>query len=67
MRAQLDAILHHHAMAVATALDLLACEWRSERLARIVDRLDGLGAPAQALDQVYAQLTPARSLGELAV
>jgi hypothetical protein len=24
--------LHHHALAVWVALDLLACEWRSERI-----------------------------------
>jgi hypothetical protein len=55
-RRQLDAILHHHALAVWVALDLLAYEWRSERIARQVDALDGLGAPAVQLDQLYAEL-----------
>ena len=32
LRRQLDAILHHHALAVWVALDLLAYEWRSEKI-----------------------------------
>jgi len=55
-RRQLDAILHHHALAVWVALDLLAYEWRSERIARQLDALDGLGTPAIKLDQLYAEL-----------
>ena len=57
LRAILDVTLHHHAVAVATALEFAAYEWRSERLARQVDALDGLGAPARQLDQVYAALS----------
>jgi hypothetical protein len=56
LRRRVDAILHHHALAVWVALDLLACEWRSERIARQLDALDGLGEPAVELDQLYAQL-----------
>jgi hypothetical protein len=56
LRRQLDAILHHHALAVWVALDLLACEWRSDRIARQLDALAGLGEPAAQLDQLYAQL-----------
>jgi hypothetical protein len=55
-RRQLDAILHHHALAVWVALDLLAYEWRSERIACQLDALDGLGAPAVQLDQLYTEL-----------
>jgi hypothetical protein len=55
-RRQLDAILHHHALAVWVAMDLLAYEWRSERIARQLDALDGLGTPAVQLDQLYAEL-----------
>jgi len=55
-RRQLDAILHHHALAVSVALDLLAYEWRSERIACQLDALDGLGTPAVQLEQLYAEL-----------
>jgi hypothetical protein len=55
-RRQLDAILHHHALAVWVAMDLLAYEWRSERIACQLDALDGLGPPAAHLDQLYAEL-----------
>ena len=57
VRAILEVTLHHHAVAVATALEFAAYEWRSERLARQVDAFDGLGAPARQLDQVYATLS----------
>ena len=56
VRRQLDAILHHHALAVWVALDLLACEWRSEKIGRQLDALDGLGAPSVQLDELYAEL-----------
>ena len=56
LRATLSVILHHHAMLVATALDLLAYEWRSERVARSVETLDGFGDPGRRLDEVYAEL-----------
>jgi hypothetical protein len=56
LRRQLDAILHHHALAVWVALDLLACEWRSEKIGRQLDALDGLGEPAAQLDQLYTEL-----------
>jgi hypothetical protein len=56
LRRKLDAILHHHALAVWVALDLLAYEWRSERIAHQLDALDGLGEPATQLDQLYTLL-----------
>jgi hypothetical protein len=43
-------------LAVWVAMDLLAYEWRSERIARQLDALDGLGTPAVQLDQLYAEL-----------
>jgi hypothetical protein len=58
--------LHHHALAVWVALDLLACEWRSERIARQLDALDGLGEPAVELDQLYAQLAQRSTTDERA-
>lgn len=57
LREQLDALLRHHALLLTMALDLLAMEWRSERLSRQLDALDGFGAPGQRLEEVYAELT----------
>lgn len=57
LRARLDAILHHHALAVSLALELLACEGRSARMAALLDGLEGLGRPALDLEQIYAELT----------
>jgi hypothetical protein len=56
LRAELDAILHHHAMLLSIAMDLLAFEWRSERLGQQLDALDGMGEPAARLEEIYAEL-----------
>jgi hypothetical protein len=56
LRGMLDVILHNHAMLISTAMDLAACEWRSERISRQIDTLDGVGATGQWLDEIYAQL-----------
>jgi hypothetical protein len=66
LRRQLDAILHHHALAVWVALDLLAYEWRSERIARQLDALDGLGEPATQLDRLYTTLAKRSSADQSA-
>jgi hypothetical protein len=56
IRALLDTIFYHHAMQVATALEFLASDGRSELLHRQVSRFTGLGAPAGLLDEVYREL-----------
>ncbi len=55
LRVTLDVILHHHAMMVATALDLLAYEYRSEQVASAVESMR-MGEPARRLDEIYTQL-----------
>jgi hypothetical protein len=50
------AILDHHVLLLNSALICLASEWRSERLTRQLDALDGLGAPARRLERVWAEL-----------
>lgn len=59
LRVILDVTFHHHAMALATALEFCAVEWRSPEIARQVDAMDGLGPPARRLDEVYAALADA--------
>jgi hypothetical protein len=49
-----DAILPRPGSVGGT--DLLAYEWRSEKIGRHMDALDGLGSPAVQLDQLYAEL-----------
>ena len=56
LRHVLDTALHSHALLLSMAMDLLAYEWRSPRLADAVGRIDGLGAAAAALDAAYAEL-----------
>jgi hypothetical protein len=56
IRTVLDTIFYHHAMQVATALEFLAFDGRSEQLHRQVSAFTGLGAPAGLLDEVYLEL-----------
>ena len=60
LRARLDAVLHHHAILLSIAMDLLAFEWRSEQLGRQLDALDGMGEPAVRLEEIYAELASRR-------
>ena len=37
-------------------LELLAADWRSEAIVDQLERLDGLGPPADRLDALYSEL-----------
>jgi hypothetical protein len=52
----LGPVLHHHALMLSSSLDMLAVDWRSERIAEELERITGLGAPARRLDELYAQV-----------
>jgi hypothetical protein len=52
----LNGIFDHHAMMLATSLDLLAVDWRSERIVEQLETIDGLGAPAERLESIRAEL-----------
>ena len=54
--ARLREILDHHALMMTASLELLAVAWRSERLEEELDRLVGLGRPAEWLDDIRAAL-----------
>ncbi|HYP46050.1 MAG TPA: hypothetical protein VEQ66_12725 [Propionibacteriaceae bacterium] len=59
LRDQMAAILHSHAMALSVAMEFLAQEWRSPVLARQLDELTDLGAPARRLDEIHRLLAGA--------
>jgi hypothetical protein len=52
----LDPVLHHHALMLSSSLDMLAVDWRSERLVEELERIDGLGPPAERLELIRAEL-----------
>jgi hypothetical protein len=54
--AVLAPVLHHHALMVNSSLDMLACDWRSERLVFELERITGLGAPAERLEAIREEL-----------
>jgi hypothetical protein len=59
LRRQVDlvrSVLEHHAMLLSTSIDLLSVDWRSERVVEQLERIDGLGQPAQWLEAVRAEL-----------
>jgi hypothetical protein len=53
---ELGPLLDHHALMLSSSLDMLAVDWRSERIVEELERIDGLGAPAERLDGIYARL-----------
>jgi len=56
LAATLDTVLLHHAMQVATALEFLAVEGRSESMRRQVESIGSLGEPGVVLEEAYHQL-----------
>ncbi|HEX4691444.1 MAG TPA: hypothetical protein VH276_12195 [Solirubrobacteraceae bacterium] len=52
----LHCVFDHHAMLIASALDLLAVDWRSEAMVEQLGRIGGLGPPAEWLEAIRAQL-----------
>ena len=60
----LEKVFDHHALMLSTSLDLLAVDWRSERMVEELEKIDGLGAPAQWLEAVRAEVRqPDEALG----
>jgi hypothetical protein len=53
---RLRCVLDHHALMISSSLDLLAVDGRSASIGEQLDRLDGLGAPAEWLDAVWETL-----------
>jgi hypothetical protein len=49
-------VFDHHALMLSSSLDLLAVDWRSERMIQQLEKIDGLGAPAQWLEAIRADL-----------
>jgi hypothetical protein len=52
----LGPVLDHHALMLSSSLDMLAVDWRSERIVAELERIEGLGAPAARLDRIREQL-----------
>ena len=49
-------VLDHHGTVIAYALEMLAAAWRSQAIVAQLERLDGLGGPAERLDALYSEL-----------
>jgi len=49
-------VLDHHGMTIHYALELLAADWRGQAIITQLERIDGLGAPAERLDALYTEL-----------
>ena len=52
----LGPVFDHHALMLSSSLDMLAVDWRSDRIRDELERIDGLGAPAAQLEGVRAEL-----------
>ena len=61
----LGPVLDHHALMLSSSLDMLAVDWRSERIVAELERIEGLGAPAQRLDRIREELVDQRLVDQL--
>jgi hypothetical protein len=61
--AAVSVVLDHHGMLITMALQMLSMDWSSPAIVDQLERLDGLGAPAQRLDAVYAELAAGQPRG----
>jgi hypothetical protein len=52
----LGPVFDHHAMMLSSSLDMLAVDWRSEHIVEELERIEGLGAPAERLEVIRAEL-----------
>jgi hypothetical protein len=52
----LGPVFDHHALMLSSSLDMLAVDWRSERIVEELEKIHGLGAPAERLETIRAQL-----------
>jgi len=53
-------VLDNHGTVITYALELLAMDWHSDAIVAQLERLDGLGTPAERLDALYAELAHQR-------
>ena len=54
-------VFDHHALMLSSSLDLLTVDWRSDRMVEQIERIDGLGRPAEWLDATRLELRERRS------
>jgi len=59
----LGPVLDHHALMLSSSLDMLAVDWRSERLVEELERIKGLGAPAHRLERIHSRLAASTYAG----
>jgi hypothetical protein len=55
----LGPVFDHHALMLSSSLDMLAVDWRSERIVEELERIEGLGTPAARLEDIRAELVGA--------
>jgi hypothetical protein len=63
--ATVSAVLDHHGTLIVSALEMLSMDWRSPAIVEQLERLDGLGTPAERLDAVYTQLAARRARADV--
>jgi hypothetical protein len=49
-------VFDHHALMLKSSMEMLAFDWRSERIVEQIEKIDGLGAPATWLEAVREEL-----------
>ena len=49
-------VFDHHALMLKSSMEMLAFDWRSERIVEQIEKIDGLGAPATWLEAIREEL-----------
>jgi hypothetical protein len=49
-------VFDHHALMLKSSMEMLAFDWRSEKIVEQIEKIDGLGAPATWLEAVREEL-----------
>jgi|SRR5215210_660929 len=52
----LRTVFDHHALMLKSSMEMLAFDWRSDRIVEQIEKIDGLGAPATWLEAVREEL-----------
>jgi hypothetical protein len=58
-------ILDHHGTLIVSALQMLSMDWRSAAIVEQLERLDGLGGPAERLDAIYSELARRQTTADM--
>ena len=61
----LGPVFDHHALMLSSSLDMLAVDWRSERIVEELERITGSARPRSGSSSIREELVDQRLVDEL--